>query len=150
MAPDLQRDEAVYKDDCVEMFILPEFRTGTYWEIVVGPGGSVFDAIHCKKPAGWGMLARVYEDLKGMRIGCRIEGTLNRPGDEDTGYTVEIAVPADELPEYSRTRLAAGHRLHFMLVRLDRNGEEFKTYAYQPLLSWGHNIWNHAVMELVR
>ena len=39
-----------------------------------------------------------------------------------------------------------GDFLNFMRVR---NGEQFQPYAFQPLLSWGHNIWNHATPELV-
>jgi len=151
VSPNRERDDHVYSDDCVEMFILPEFRSRTYWELVIGPSGSIFDSIQSKKYYQWGFTGRKEETIQGLRTGIELRGTLNQQDDVDQGYSVEVAFPFSELPGYSRTVPQAGHRLHFMLVRLDRQSEEqFGTYAYQPLLSWGHNIWNHAVMELAK
>ena len=61
VSPPMDRDGTVWSDDCGEMFILPELRLGTYWEIVIGPTGTLFDALHalffqphrsasCRKP----------------------------------------------------------------------------------------------------
>ena len=149
VSPNRQRDDHVYFDDCVEIFILPEFRARTYWELVIGPSGSIFDSIQNKKPLEWGCIGDPTQNLEGLHVGITIRGTLNQPGDKDEGYTVEAAIPFAELPGYSRAKPAVGQRLHFMLVRLDRNGKDFGVYAYQPLIGWGHNIWNHAEMELV-
>lgn len=148
ISPKRKRDGAVFKDDCVEMFILPEFRNGTYWELVVGPDGSIYDGLNNKHRDKFGALSYPDETIKGLKTGHSVRGTLNKSNDTDEGYIVEVAVPCRSLPEYSRTDLAAGHKLHFMLVRLDRNGKEHTCYAYQPLLNWGHNIWNHGDMVL--
>ncbi len=148
-APKMKRDDHVYFHDCVEMFLLPDFDRGLYWEIVVSPSRSLFDALHCKYRDRWGCYGRSDQNLEGIRIGVQVRGTIDTPEDEDQGYTIELAVPRAHLPEYSRTTLAAGHELRFMLVRLDKNGDAMKVYAYQPLLSWGHNIWNHGIMKLV-
>jgi len=145
-----ERDEAVYSDDCVEIFLLPDFRFLTYWEIIVSPAGSLYDALQCKKYEEWGCTSRKQEDVEGLGVGIGLRGTLNEPEDEDRGYTIELAVPFAELPGYTRCRPVAGQTLHFMLCRLDKRAGRLKAYAYQPLLSWGHNIWNHAVMELVK
>jgi len=150
VAPKIPRDDHVYQNDCVELFLLPDFRFRTYWELIISPSGSIYDSIQCKNFDQWGCNSRTVETIKGLQVGIDIRGTLNTPGDQDQGYTVEVAFPFSEMPGYSRTGSKAGHTLHFMLVRLDRNGEEFKCYAFRPLLSWGHNIWNHAKMELVK
>lgn len=150
IAPDRPRDDHVYNDDCVEMFILPDFQFRTYWEIVLAPNGSIFDSIQCKDLDRWGILMDKARNLEGLRTGIKIRGTLNTPGDTDEGYTVEAAVPFAALPGYTRATPCAGQRLHFMLVRLDRQGKAFTFYAFQPLQAWGHNIWNHAEMELVK
>lgn len=150
VAPDRERDDHVYQDDCVEMFILPNPRFRTYWELVIAPNGSIFDAIHCKKLNQLGSAGDAAADMQGLKNAQRIDGTLNQSEDEDTGYTVEIAVPFAELPGFTRCAPEAGDKLHFMLARLDKTQGEFKTYAFRPLQFWGHNIWNHAVMELVK
>jgi hypothetical protein len=149
-APVMKRDDHVYFHDCVEMFVLPDFRAGAYWEIVVSPSGSIFDALHAKKFKGWGAEGRPEETVRGMQVGCAVDGTLNQPGDTDRGYTIEVAVPFAELPGYARRKPVAGDTLHLMLVRLDENGGKVRAYSFQPLLNWGHNIWNHAQIELAK
>jgi hypothetical protein len=148
VAPDRKRDDHVYSDDCVEMFILPDFRFRTYWEIVIAPNGSVFDSVECKRVDRWGADLDPSQNVRGLRHAQIVRGTLNKPGDFDEGYTVEVAVPFSELPAYTRCGPKPGDRLHFMLVRLDRTGGKFSAYAFRPLQAWGHNIWNHAVMVL--
>jgi hypothetical protein len=148
VSPKKARDDHVYFDDCVEIFILPEFRMRTYWELVIGPSGSVYDSIQNKKPLEWGCIGDATQNIEGLKLGVQVRGTLNKSDDVDEGYTIEAAIPFAELPGYSRTKPQAGQTLHFMLVRLDRKGQDFGVYAYQPLQAWGHNIWNFAVMEL--
>lgn len=148
VAPDRPRDDHVYNDDCVEMFILPDFQFRTYWEIVIGPNGSIYDSVQCKDLDNWGLTSDKARHVDGMQVGIRVRGTLNQPADTDQGYTVEVAVPFAALPGYTRATPKPGDRLHFMLVRLDRQGREHNFYAFTPLQAWGHNIWNHAVMEL--
>jgi hypothetical protein len=148
VSPPKPRDDHVYFDDCVEIFILPEFRMRTYWELVIGPSGSVYDSIQNKKPLEWGCIGDPTQNIEGLKVGVQVRGTLNKSDDVDEGYTIEAAIPFAELPGYSRTKPQAGQTLHFMLVRLDRKGKDFSVYSYQPLQAWGHNIWNFAVMEL--
>jgi hypothetical protein len=148
VAPDRDRDGHVYFDDCVEVFILPEFRFHTYWELVIAPNGSVFDAVHHKKLHAWGSMSDKTQDIEGLRYASSVRGTLNNSEDVDEGYAAEIAIPFDQLPEYTRCTPEPGDVLHVMLVRLDRSDGEFKTYAFRPLQAWGHNIWNHATLVL--
>ncbi len=159
VAPAMERDDHVYFHDCVEMFILPEWRLRTYWELVIGPQGAVFDSLQAKNYNQWGCNSKKSENIQGLQVGIKLNGTLNRSDDKDNGYVVEIAVPFDQLPGYAKAAPAAGHTLHCMLVRLDKNatgetndkGEpkmSHKAFAFTPLLSWGHNIWNHARLTL--
>lgn len=148
VAPERKRDEAVYSDDCVEMFILPDFQFRTYWEIVIAPNGSVFDSVECKDVDKWGCNLDPAQDVAGMKHAQTVRGTINKSDDTDEGYTVEVAVPFSALPGYARAAPKPGQRLHFMLVRLDRSNGNFGAYSFRPLQGWGHNIWNHAIMEL--
>ncbi len=149
VSPERERDGHVYQDDCVEMFILPNPRFRTYWELVIGPDGSIFDAIQCKQLDKLGPAADVEADMRGLKTAQSVDGTLNQSDDEDQGYIVEVVVPFSDLPGYTRQPPKPGDTLQFMLVRLDKTNDEFKTYAFRPLQFWGHNIWNHATMKLV-
>ncbi len=148
IAPRLKRDDHVYFHDCVEMFILPEFRYGVYWELVVSPTGMVYDGLQRKRQL-WGAEAQPQETIHGLKVRTTLSGTPNKPDDRDTGYRVEIAVPWRELPAYTRGNTPkAGEVIHLMLVRLDKTGKKHKAYAFKPLMSWGHNIWNHYRFKL--
>ena len=145
-----KRDGHIYNDDCAEIMIMPDFKFRTYWEIGIAPNGSVYDSIQCKDGDKWGMNTDPKQNVPGMKHAQVINGTINKPDDVDTGYTVEISVPFSSLPGYSRAKPAIGQKLHFIMVRLDRNQGKFTPYAFRPLLSWGHNIWNHAEMILAK
>ncbi len=148
LAPELKRDAPVFAHDCVELFLLPRFETGVYWELVIGPGGSIYDALHVKYRDRWGRYGRPELDIEGLQVATRVRGTPNDPSDTDEGYTVEVALPRAALPEYAHAPLAAGQTLHAMLVRLDKDNDSHDAYAFQPLLSWGHNIWCHVALRL--
>lgn len=160
IAPEMDRDDPVFSHDCVEMFILPDFRYRTYWELVIDPNGGIYDSIQCKHWFKWGHTPKKSETMKGLKIGIKLRGTLNHSDDKDQGYTVEIAVPFDQLPGYTRSAPAVGQELNLMLVRLDKTRLDeqkddgsikykHEALAFQPLLSWGHNIWNYAKIQLI-
>lgn len=150
VAAERMRDGQVFFDDCVKMFLLPNFRFRTYWELAIGANGDVFDSIQCKQIDSWGCVSDLSADVSGLRHAQVVDGTLNDSSDEDQGYVVEVAVPFDQLSGFVRCPPVSGDRLHFMLVRLDRSNDKFKPYAFRPLQAWGHNIWNHAVMRLTK
>jgi MFS family permease len=141
VAPDCPRDGEVYSADCVELFLRTPAEPVRYWELVVSPRGSVFDAFHTKRMNGWGMEpGGPAATMEGLRYATR-----PRPG----GYITEIWVPWTAFPEYADGRTPkAGDRFLGMLARLDKTGSELRPYAAVPLLSWGHNIWNHIPLVL--
>lgn len=150
-AKDVERDGPVWEWDCVEVFLLPEFEAGQYWEIDVTPAGSIYDALNAKNFRGWGPLARPELSLKGLQTACAVDGTINNSDDVDGGYTIEIAVPFSQIPSYTRGNAPQpGDTLQMMLIRIDRNAAVNTPYAFTPLHNWGHNIWNHAQAELTR
>lgn len=150
-APAYKRDEAVFANDCVEIFILPEFRLGVYWELVVSPAGCIYDGLNGKRFEEFASVTRADENIKGLKVACSVKGTVNQQGDKDEGYIVDIAIPFNELPTYTRgNKPQPGDRLWLMLVRLDNTAGKQKTYSFKPLLLWGHNIWNHYQAELVK
>jgi len=149
IAPILPRDDMPFQYDSVEIFLLPDFRQGMYWELVIGATGSIYDGLNAKKFTGWGALTRTTENIEGLKVGTHVDGTPNKSGDKDKRYIVEVAVPFKELPSYTRGNPPQkGDILCFMLARMNKDGDVFTPIAVFPLLSWGHNIWNYAPMEL--
>lgn len=151
VAPKLAHNEDIYNFDCVEAFILPKFADGVYWEIEVSPSESLFEGLQTKDMNRRGSRADLSKTIEGMRVGVRVDGTLNKSDDKDKGYSVEIAVPWERLPGFAGKTPEAGMTLHFMLLRMDRNKDRpLNAYSFIPLLSWSHNIWNYAKMELTK
>ncbi len=150
IAPKEPRDGMPFKYDCVEMFILPDFKKAEYWELVIGATGSIYDGLNVKKMNGWGSVTRAGENFKDLKIGTSIDGTANKPGNKDNKYIVEVAVPFKELPTYNAAGVEPkiGDTLRFIIARMDVDGDAFTPIAPFPVLSWGHNIWNYAPMEL--
>jgi hypothetical protein len=93
-----ERDSVIFRDNDFEIFIDPDGDTHAYYELEVNALGTPWDLMLIKPyrdggPAidGW--------NITGLKIGVGVRGTLNRPGDRDEGWTVEIAMPWKVLRE---------------------------------------------------
>lgn len=150
IAPKTEIDGILYNDDCVEVFLLPDFNAAKYWEIIINPAQSVFDALQTKLLDRWGPSTQVDANVKGMKVAYSIDGTLNKSDDVDKGYNIEVAIPFNQLPGYSEKNPAPGQQLYFLLARFDKTGKDMAFLYNQPVLSWGHNIWDYGQMELVK
>jgi hypothetical protein len=149
IAPTLPRDGMPFKYDCVEVFLLPEFKKAEYWELVIGATGSIYDGLNIKKLNNWGSVTRAGENFKDLKIGTKVDGTVGKSDDKDKKYIVEVAVPFKELPSYNAgIEPKTGDIINSIIARMDLNGDVFTPIAPFPVLSWGHNIWNYAPMEL--
>jgi len=148
-APVLPRDGAVYNADCIEFFIMPDAKTRCYWELEFGITGSIYDALNVKAPDQWGGKMDASATMKGLQVATVLNGTANDSRDVDKGYTMEVAVPINELPGLAATATAVpGMHFDVMLARMDKTGDKITAYACVPLLSWFHNIWNYCPVEL--
>lgn len=149
------RDADIYFGDVVQVFISAPKHGSTYWDIAVNPEGSLWDARHVKHPDAWGMEpGGVDHDLPELRAATRKTfSTPPKGSDADpklTGYGVELAIPLAPLAELAGgTGRARNSGLRIMLLRQDHRDGGLTTYAYQPLIASGHNIWNHARLVLV-
>lgn len=128
---------APWRADAVELFLGPGIRFRTYWEIVVAPDGSVYDALGQNNR--WGSyIASPEESVRGLRAAARRT---------EQGFSVEIAVPWREIPGYQRGNPPRpGEEINFTLVRC-RNGIQS---ACHPLLYGGHNLFGHLRGTLAR
>ncbi|MCX5659984.1 MAG: carbohydrate-binding family 9-like protein [Planctomycetota bacterium] len=153
-SPYTKRDESVSQADAVELFILPDMHFAQYWEINVSPTGVVYDCLMAKQTDGWGGMARIGENIEGMKVATHVRGTFNKSDDVDQGYTVEIAVPWTQVPGYARpgTGPKAGDHLWTLIGQADRTGvapnSRLAYRAHLPILGWFHNVWNYSPLVL--
>ncbi len=143
------RDEAVSQGDCVEFFVLPSRRFGQYWEFNISPTGVVYDSLYSKYWHQWGSYERSGENAA-LTVTTVVDGTVNREGDWDRGYTVEVALPWDELPGFQHGAVT-GDTLWLLLGWADKATlatPGMNYYANIPILSWFHNIWGYSRLTL--
>lgn len=83
------RDSAVYRDDCVEIFLSPDpTQLEKYFNIEMSVTGAWLDHFH---PGGVGTKADW--DPVGIRLASSVEGTQNIESDHDRSWTIEVAIP---------------------------------------------------------
>jgi hypothetical protein len=87
-----ERDSVVYNDNDFEIFIDPDGDAQMYYELEVNPLATVFDLM-LQRPYRDGGPPIIAWDIAGLRLAVNVRGTLNHPGDNDEGWTVEIAMP---------------------------------------------------------
>ncbi len=94
----LSRDAVIYRDNDFEVFIDPDGDTHEYYELEINALGTEWDLLLIRPYRDGGPAVHAW-DIPGLETAVRVEGTLNRPGDVDRGWTVELAFPWEALRE---------------------------------------------------
>jgi hypothetical protein len=123
-----KRDDELWRQDAVEVFIDPPGKGRDYFEFQVSPAGQLFDTLVHQHP-------RRDDSYDGApRAGVQRQGSLNDDSDEDRGWTVELAVPIARLGEAS---VAPGSVWRLNLFRLDD-----RLVAGRAFLAWSPPLSN--------
>jgi hypothetical protein len=93
-----QRDAVIYHDNDFEVFIDPDGDTHEYYELELNALNTVWDLLLLKPYRDGGPAVNAW-DIQGLKTAVHINGTLNQPGDVDSGWSVEIAIPWKVLAE---------------------------------------------------
>jgi hypothetical protein len=93
-----QRDAVIYHDNDFEVFIDPDMDTHEYYELEINALNTVWDLLLLKPYRDGGPAVNAW-DIWGLKTAIAVRGTLNTPGDVDTGWSVEIAIPWAVLAE---------------------------------------------------
>ncbi len=110
----LNRDDPIYGQEVVEVFLDANSDGKTYNELQVSPNNTVFDARFPARRQGMDLSW----DSK-MQTAVKIRGTLNDPSDRDDGWSAEMKIPFAELTEVPRLPPQSGDRWRMNLYRLD-------------------------------
>jgi hypothetical protein len=87
-----QRDAVIFRDDDFEMFIDPDGDAKEYAELEINALNTVWD-LFLAAPYREGGHADDAWNIEGLRSAVKVQGTLNRPSDIDSGWTVTLAIP---------------------------------------------------------
>ncbi len=112
-----QHDEALYNEEVVEVFIDADGDGDTYVEFEVNPLGALFDGYILNRSGRRDLILAWNSKL--IRRGVQVAGTLNDPSDSDTGWTVEYAIPLEDIVTGPNTPPKAGDKWRLNLYRID-------------------------------
>jgi hypothetical protein len=128
------RDAVIYHDNDFELFIDPDGDTHEYYELELNAMNTVWDLFLVKPYRDGGPAINAW-DIQSLTTAVKIDGTLNKSGDIDTGWSVEIAIPWKVLAE-------CAHR-----PSPPRNGDQWKVNFSR--VEWRSEIENEAYMKTI-
>ncbi len=93
-----KRDAVIFYDNDFEVFIDPDGDTHRYYELEVNAFSTEWDLFLVKPYRDGGPALHAW-DIQGLKTAVAVDGTINKPGDRDKGWTIEIAIPWEVLKE---------------------------------------------------
>ncbi len=112
------RDEHLWEEEVVEVFVDPDGDGRNYKEFEVNPLGTVVD-LNIPRPHHGDLAAALAWDCRGWKTAVRVDGTVNKRDDTDRGWVCEMAIPlADIAPP--RPKPKPGDTWRVNLYRIDR------------------------------
>lgn len=93
-----ERDSIIYLDNDFEVFIDPDGDSHEYYELEINAFGTVWDLLLIRPYRDGGPAVHAW-DIRGLKAAVKVDGTINKPGDKDKGWTVELAFPWEVLKE---------------------------------------------------
>ena len=129
----MQRDTIIYYDNDFEVFLDPDGDGHHYFEIENNARGVIFDLM-LDRPYRSGGNFMVQWDCPGLKLAVHRDGTLNKPGDTDKQWTVEMAIPREAVTLNFNNPLKVGNywRINFSRVQWLKPGQREENWVWQP------------------
>jgi len=93
-----QHDAVIFHENDFEVFIDPDGDSHAYYEFEINARGTFWD-LFLPMPYRAGGKALDSWEIPGLKSAVALDGTINRAGDTDRGWTVELAFPWKVLGE---------------------------------------------------
>tara|TARA_B100001057_G_scaffold446297_1_gene484726 strand:- start:1189 stop:2277 length:1089 start_codon:yes stop_codon:yes gene_type:complete len=144
-----KRDEIIYYNNDFEIFIDPDGDTYNYGEIEINTLGTEWD-LFLNKPYRLGGKAQTSWNIQGLKSSVKVNGTINNPSDSDNYWTVEFAIPLDEISKLKKDNsdnpiIGEQWRINFSRVQWEydlNNGKYSRKKVdnkYLPEYNW---VWS--------
>ena len=95
-----KRDTVIFYDNDFEVFIDPNGDSHEYYEFEMNALNTVWDLFLPKPYKDSGSAVDSW-NIAGLKTAVHVRGTINNPGDTDSGWTAEIAMPWAALSQYA-------------------------------------------------
>jgi len=135
-----KRDDPIYNQEVVEIFIDANADGKTYNELEVSPHNVIFDAYFETRRSD---LAKAIQWDSGMKSAVKVRGTIDNDSDTDQGWSVEMQIPINRLAEVPHIPPVKGDRWRFNLYRLEHivREKQIEGQAFSPLYQGDfHNL----------
>ncbi|MBL8238973.1 MAG: carbohydrate-binding family 9-like protein [Bryobacterales bacterium] len=99
-----RHDAVIFHDNDFEVFVDPNGDSHEYFEFEMNVLNTGWDLFLPKPYKDKGSADNGWE-IPGLRTAVKVNGTLNKPGDVDQGWTLEIAIPWKAFGEAARMPL---------------------------------------------
>lgn len=140
-----KKDDPLYGEEVVEIFIDADGDGKTYDELELSPRNVQFDAYFPARRTGMDLAWD-----SGMTTAVQIKGTLNEPGSKDEGWTAEMKIPLKGLAAVPRSPPQPGDKWRFNLYRLEwtdeRKTNEGSAFS-PPLVGDFHHLPRFGTLE---
>ncbi len=93
------RDDIIFYDNDFEIFVDPDGDSHNYLEYEMNALNTIWDLLLKQPYRDIDKAALNGFDIKGIKSGVKINGTINQPGDVDNSWTVEVAFPWESFKE---------------------------------------------------
>ena len=128
-----KRDDYLWQQEAVEVFIDTDENPNTYVEIEVSPNNILFDS-YIVNPDDIDIPATLKYNLSGIQTAVTVDGTVNERQDEDKKWTVEISIPFSDLVENFNPEMITDFVWKINFYRIDADDDGPYTYAWSPTL----------------
>jgi hypothetical protein len=95
-----KHDSVIFHDNDFEIFIDPDGDNHEYYEIEINALNTEWDLFLKKHYRDGGPAINEWE-IPGLKTEVHVNGTLNNPGDTDSSWSVEFAIPWKVLAEFA-------------------------------------------------
>ena len=130
-----ERDSVIFHDNDFEVFIKPLPQTDSYYEFEMNALNTGWD-LFLNKPYRAGGKADNSWDIDGLKTAVAVQGTLNDPGDQDKGWTLEIAYPWASFrlrqPEVQQPQAGTEWRINFSRVEWKAGQPKEDNWVWSP------------------
>lgn len=126
-----KRDEHLWKEEAVEVFIDTDDEPNNYVEIEVSPKNVLYDS-YIVDPQNIDVEETLKYNLQGIKTAVKVDGTLNARKDKDQRWTVEMAIPFSEITDDFHPDMLNKAAWKINFYRINQDGSLLKYMAWSP------------------
>jgi len=109
------KDAIIYYDNDFEVFFDPDGDGKNYYEFEINAFGTILD-LFMAKPYKKGGKADLRWDFEGLKSAVQVYGSINNSEDEDTFWTIELAIPWSDFDNMKTPQINDEWRINFSRV----------------------------------